>query len=55
MSEEEGSGGGPQAMPEIVGFGALNVDYIASASRLSERLAEQVTASAFPTSKTPSG
>jgi sugar/nucleoside kinase (ribokinase family) len=36
--------GGPDR-PEIVGFGALNVDYIASASRLSERLAEQVTES----------
>ncbi len=31
--------------PEIVGFGALNVDYIASASRLSERLADQITES----------
>lgn len=31
--------------PEIVGFGALNVDYIASASRLSQRTAEHVTES----------
>jgi len=31
--------------PEIIGFGALNVDYIASASRLSQRLADRVTES----------
>lgn len=31
--------------PGIIGFGALNVDYIASASRLSERTEEQVTES----------
>jgi sugar/nucleoside kinase (ribokinase family) len=31
--------------PEIVGFGALNVDYIASASRLSQRMAERITES----------
>lgn len=31
--------------PEVVGFGALNVDYIASASRLSARMAEQVSES----------
>ncbi|MER6721176.1 PfkB family carbohydrate kinase [Streptomyces halstedii] len=29
-------------MPEVVGVGALNIDYIASASQLSLRLAEQV-------------
>ncbi|WP_202638155.1 PfkB family carbohydrate kinase [Bailinhaonella thermotolerans] len=33
------------AAPEIVGFGALNVDYIAGASRLSQRLADRVTES----------
>lgn len=33
------------AVPEIIGFGALNVDYIASASRLSQRTAERVTES----------
>jgi sugar/nucleoside kinase (ribokinase family) len=31
--------------PDIVGFGALNVDYIAGASRLSERADERVTES----------
>jgi sugar/nucleoside kinase (ribokinase family) len=31
--------------PEIIGLGALNVDYIASASRLSQRLADRVTES----------
>jgi sugar/nucleoside kinase (ribokinase family) len=31
--------------PEIVGFGALNVDLIASASRLSQRMAERVSES----------
>lgn len=31
--------------PEIIGFGSLNVDYIASASRLSERTEERVTES----------
>jgi sugar/nucleoside kinase (ribokinase family) len=45
MSGREGGDKGGPALPEIVGFGALNVDYIASASRLSERLAEQVTES----------
>lgn len=30
------------AAPEIIGFGALNVDYIAGASRLSERANEQI-------------
>jgi sugar/nucleoside kinase (ribokinase family) len=34
-----------QRFPDIVGFGALNVDYIASASRLSTRMAEQVSES----------
>jgi sugar/nucleoside kinase (ribokinase family) len=34
-----------RGVPEIVGFGALNVDYIASASRLSQRTAERVTES----------
>jgi len=29
--------------PDIVGFGALNIDYIASASRLSHSMAERVT------------
>jgi sugar/nucleoside kinase (ribokinase family) len=33
------------AHPDVVGFGALNVDYIASASRLSQRTAERVTES----------
>ncbi|BFO21873.1 hypothetical protein SHKM778_82610 [Streptomyces sp. KM77-8] len=37
--------GGRQQPPDIVGFGALNVDYIASASRLSTRMAEQVSES----------
>ena len=32
--------------PEIIGFGALNVDYIASASLLSKRMSVQVTESA---------
>jgi len=32
-------------MPEIVGLGALNVDYVASASWLSQRLADRVTES----------
>jgi sugar/nucleoside kinase (ribokinase family) len=32
-------------VPEIIGFGALNIDYIASASRLSQRTAERVTES----------
>ncbi|WP_328966574.1 carbohydrate kinase family protein [Streptomyces sp. NBC_00239] len=36
---------GPPHGPEIVGVGALNVDYIASASRLSARIAGQVTES----------
>ncbi|MFJ8770243.1 PfkB family carbohydrate kinase [Streptomyces clavifer] len=36
---------GGQRLVEIVGFGALNVDYIAGASRLSRRLAEQVSES----------
>lgn len=31
--------------PEIIGFGALNVDYIASASRLSEHADERITES----------
>lgn len=31
--------------PEIIGFGALNVDCIASASRLSQRAAEEITES----------
>jgi sugar/nucleoside kinase (ribokinase family) len=31
--------------PEIIGFGALNVDCIASASRLSQRMAERITES----------
>lgn len=31
--------------PEIIGFGALNVDYIAGASRLSERAEERITES----------
>lgn len=31
--------------PEIIGFGALNVDYIASVSRMSQRMAERVTES----------
>jgi sugar/nucleoside kinase (ribokinase family) len=31
--------------PEIIGFGALNVDYIASASRLSQHMADHVTES----------
>lgn len=31
------------AAPDVVGFGALNVDYIAGASRLSERADERVT------------
>lgn len=35
-----------QPGPDIIGLGALNIDYIASASRLSERLAERVTESA---------
>ncbi|MEQ4305637.1 PfkB family carbohydrate kinase [Plantactinospora sp. B6F1] len=43
----EQAGGHPPASdpPEIVGFGALNVDYIASASRLSQRMAERITES----------
>jgi sugar/nucleoside kinase (ribokinase family) len=32
-------------VPEIIGFGALNVDYIATASRLSQRMAERITES----------
>jgi sugar/nucleoside kinase (ribokinase family) len=32
-------------VPEVVGFGALNVDYIATASRLSQRMAERITES----------
>ena len=35
----------PPGSPEIIGLGALNVDYIASASRLSQHLAERVTES----------
>lgn len=31
--------------PDIIGFGALNVDYIAGASRLSQHIAERVTES----------
>ncbi|MET9760061.1 PfkB family carbohydrate kinase [Streptomyces sp. NPDC006372] len=42
MGGDLGSG---QRSPDIVGFGALNVDYIASASRLSTRMAEQVSES----------
>lgn len=41
MSEPIPDGEGP----EIVGFGALNVDYIASASRLSQHMAERITES----------
>lgn len=37
--------GGRRQSPDIVGFGALNVDYIASASRLSTRMTEQVSES----------
>ncbi|BBC29218.1 hypothetical protein SGFS_005090 [Streptomyces graminofaciens] len=37
--------GGGKRVPDIVGFGALNVDYIASASRLSNRMAEQISES----------
>ncbi|MFY1671983.1 PfkB family carbohydrate kinase [Plantactinospora sp. WMMB334] len=38
-------GGSAPDPPEVVGFGALNVDYIASASRLSQRMAERITES----------
>ncbi|MEV7847626.1 PfkB family carbohydrate kinase [Streptomyces cyaneofuscatus] len=39
------SGVCPERSPEIVGFGALNVDLIASASRLSQKMAEQISES----------
>ncbi|MFC7549996.1 PfkB family carbohydrate kinase [Plantactinospora sp. GCM10030261] len=35
----------PDGVPEVIGFGALNVDYIASASQLSRRAAERITES----------
>jgi sugar/nucleoside kinase (ribokinase family) len=35
-----------QHSPEIVGFGALNIDYIASASRLSQRMSDRIIESA---------
>ncbi|MEU1075972.1 MULTISPECIES: PfkB family carbohydrate kinase [unclassified Streptomyces] len=45
MNEGDSRLRGGQRLVEIVGFGALNVDYIAGASRLSRRLAEQVSES----------
>ena len=39
MSGDRPSQGG--SAPDVVGFGALNVDYIAGASRLSERADEK--------------
>ncbi|MDG4788520.1 PfkB family carbohydrate kinase [Micromonospora sp. WMMD1102] len=42
---QSGVGAAGPDPPEIVGFGALNVDYIASASRLSQRMAERITES----------
>jgi sugar/nucleoside kinase (ribokinase family) len=32
----------PKTAPDVIGFGALNIDYIASASKLSAKLADQV-------------
>jgi sugar/nucleoside kinase (ribokinase family) len=43
MSADHPSGG--DSAPDIIGFGALNVDYIAGASRLSERADERITES----------
>lgn len=43
MNGDHPSQGG--SVPDIIGFGALNVDYIAGASRLSERADERITES----------